>query len=310
MARPTSMTSPDISFLISHCRQPLPQPKPIVFQQDGPAPDLDALKTLVTELAGLRTQLKDGQLGADKVTTSNVPLGVHPGLTDATTADQVRLRIKSFLEAHISGQRLDAMAIAGLPAGAPEPWIFLSMVKVRPGVTAALPNGGFVPVHGPTLDGQQFAQMLTPAGTDPRVVPRPHTNNLNPITCKNAAVSSTSLPVTQRNGVATADVLGIPGLPNDKITHILDTVADPSRSHFFNTDCISCHTETRAAMELLGVNTIPGVDTAVLPDSPWDVRNFGWSPGGSGSAHATVTRRTAAETAAVVTFINARVLGK
>ena len=292
----------------------LPQALPAVqagcLPTGRPVPDLNALKALVTELAALRTRLKDGKLGADKVTTSNVPLGVHPGLADATTADQLRQRIKSFLEAHISSQRLDAMAIAGLPAGAPEPWIFLSMVKVPPGVTPSLPNGGFIPVHGPTLDGQQFAQMLTPEGTSPRVAPQPHTNNLNPITCKNAAVSATSLPVAQRAGVATADVLGVPGLSNDKVMHVLDTVADPNRSHFFNTDCISCHTETRAAMELLGVNTIPGVDTAVLPDDPWDVRNFGWSPGGSGPAHATVTRRTAAETAAVVTFINSKLLGK
>ena len=290
--------------------QALPAAQAGCLPTGRPVPDLKALKGLVTELAAIRTQLKDGKLGADKVTTSNVPLGVHPGLADATTADQFRQRIKTFLEAHISGQRLDAMAIAGLPAGSPAPWIFLSMTNVHPGVVPSLPNGGVFPVPGPTLDGHQLAQLLMPKGTSPRVAPQPHTNNLNPITCKNAAVSAASLPVAQRAGVATADVLGIQGVSNDKIVHILDTVADPNRSHFFNTDCISCHTETRAAMELLGVNTIPGVDTAVLPDSPWDVRNFGWSPGGSGSAHATVTRRTAAETAAVVTFINSQVLGK
>lgn len=186
--------------------QALPAAQAGCLPTGRPVPDLKALKGLVTELAAIRTQLKDGKLGADKVTTSNVPLGVHPGLADATTADQFRQRIKTFLEAHISGQRLDAMAIAGLPAGSPAPWIFLSMTNVHPGVVPSLPNGGVFPVPGPTLDGHQLAQLLMPKGTSPRVAPQPHTNNLNPITCKNAAVSAASLPVAQRAGVATADV--------------------------------------------------------------------------------------------------------
>lgn len=273
-------------------------------------PDLDAFNGIVGDLAALRTKLSDGQLGADKVTTSGIPLGIHPGLADATTESNLRQEIKSFLEKHISGQRLDAMAIAGLPAGAHAPWIFLSMVEVPPGFVPALPNGGFVPVHGPTLDGQQFAQMLEPAGSVPRVVPEPHTNNLNPITCANAAVSTTSLPIAKRTGVSTSDLFAaVPPLA-DKTKEILDVIADPAKSHFFNTDCVSCHTETRRAMDLLKVTDIPGIDSAALPNGQWDVRNFGWSPAPKGSVQATVTRRTAAETAAVVTFINSEVLVK
>jgi len=41
-----------------------------------------------------------------------------------------------------------------------------------------------------------------------------------------------------------------------------------------------------------------------------DVRNFGWSPSGQGRAQATVTRRTAAETDAVITFINSELIAK
>ena len=273
-----------------------------------PVPDLDAFKTIVADIAALRTKLSNGQLGANKVTTAGVPLGVQPGLADATTANNVRQEIKSFLERHISAQRLDAMAIAGLPAGAHAPWIFLSMQKVPPGFVPALPNGGFVPVHGPTLDGQQFAQMLEPAGTNPRVVPTPQTNNLNPITCKSAAVSSISLPIAQRTGVATASLFVNPPPTADKAKEILDVIADPTKSHFFNTDCISCHTETRRTMELLNTKDIPGIDSAALPNGSWDVRNFGWAPAAKGSFQATVTRRTAAETTAVVTFINSELL--
>jgi hypothetical protein len=275
-----------------------------------PMPDLDAFNDIVADLAAIRTKLSNGQLGTNKITTSGVPLGIHPGLSDPTTATNLRLEIKSFLERHISGLRLDAMAIAGLPSGAPEPWIFLSMLGVPPGIVPSLPNGGFVPVHSPALDGSQFAQMLKPAGTVPRVVPAPHTNNLNPITCRNAAVSTASLPIATRSGFATADVFITSPPPADKIKKILDVIADPTKSHFFNTDCVSCHTETRRTMELLNIKDIAGIDAVVLPNGPWDVRNFGWAPSAKGPFQSTVTRRTADETAAVVAFINSEVLAK
>ena len=285
-------------------------------KQDDPAqagclarrrPDLDAFNAIVADLAALRTKLSDGQIGTDRVTTAGVPLGIHPGLADSTTAINLRNEIKSFLEKHVSGQRLDAMAIAGLPEGAHSPWIFLSMVRVPPGVRPTLPNGGFVPVPGPTLDGQQFAQMLEPVGTIPRVAPIPHTNNLNPITCKNAA--ALNLPIAERRGTSTAELFVDPPLPADKTKEVLDVIANPDKSHFFNTDCVSCHTETRRNMELMNIKDIPGIDSAALPNGSWDVRNFGWSPGRA-SVHATVTRRTVAETAAVLTFINSELLAK
>jgi hypothetical protein len=184
------------------------------------------------------------------------------------------------------------------------------MVEVPPGVVPDCPNGGFCAVHGPTLDGQQFAQMLQPAGTIPRVAPFPHTNNLNPITCKNAAAPA-SPTIAERRGVSTADLFVNPPPPADKTKEILDVIADPVKSHFFNTDCVSCHTETRRAMELMNIKDIPGIDSAVLPNDSWDVRNFGWAPpAAKGSFHAEVTRRTAAETAAVVTSINSNLLAK
>src|SRR4051794_6595312 len=184
-----------------------------------PTPDLTAFKQIVAEIAALRSSLRDGKLGANKVTTTGKPLGVHPGLIDATTASNVRDQMKAILERHLSSDRLVAMAIMGLPDGAPEPWIFLSMqflpgdllAKVVPAnVAAQLPNGGFVPVHGPTLDGKQFAQMLNPVGASPRVVPTPHTNNLVPITCVNAAVPANGPPIAKRKGVATADLFPDP----------------------------------------------------------------------------------------------------
>jgi len=275
-----------------------------------PQPDLQKFGDIVADVAALRTKLSDGQLGAHKISTAGAPLGVHPGLADATTATNLRAGMKSFLEKYISAQRLQAMAIAGIPAGAGKPWIFLSIQELPPGVDPALPNGGFDPVHGPTLDGLQFAQLLQAAGTTPRVVPEPHTNNLNPITCKNAAVPTANVLIAARNGVSTSQVFATPAMAPDKTRDILDTIADPAKSHFFNTDCISCHTETRLTMDNLKVTSIPGVNTAALPGGVWDVRNFGWGNAGKAGMQPTVTRRTANETAAVVTFINSEVLAE
>src|SRR5271170_3549021 len=163
-------------------------------------PDTDKFNSVVADVVALRAKLSSGQLGGHAVSTAGVPLGVHPGLADPATANSVRNEMLALLERHLSTQgsgSLGSMAIAGLPAGAPAPWIFLSLLGDH--------AGHFGPAHGPTLDGNlQFAQMLNPVGATPRVVPEPHTNNLNPITCKNAAVSATSLPLAQRNGVATS----------------------------------------------------------------------------------------------------------
>jgi hypothetical protein len=266
-------------------------------------PDLNAYNSIVADVAAMRTKLAAGQLGADKVSTAGIALGVHPGLADPTTVANLRQEIVSLLGRHISAERLDAMAIAGLPAGAPAPWIFLSMAFLPPGTPGAPPNGGFVPVPSPTLDGPQFALMLLKGGSVPRVVPVPHTNNLNPITCKNNA-APVGLPVAERKGVTTADLFVNPAPTADQTKAIADVVADPAKSNFFNTDCASCHTETRRSMDIQGTTPITGIDPKALPNGAWDVRNFGWGDTGKPAFQATVTRRTANETATVVAFIN------
>ena len=174
-----------------------------------PIPDLVAFKQIVSEIAELRSLLRDGKLGADKVATSGKPLGVHPGLTDATTATKVRAEMKAILERHLSSARIVAMAIMGLPANADAPWIFLSMQFVPPGRVPQLPNGGFIPVHGPTLDGKQFAQMLNPWVRIPGLFLHP-TPTILPITCINAAVPANGPLVDQRRGVATLNLFPDP----------------------------------------------------------------------------------------------------
>jgi hypothetical protein len=63
-------------------------------------------------------------------------------------------------------------------------------------------------------------------------------------------------------------------------------------------------------MTLLNVTDVPGIDPGVLPNGDYNVRNFGWSPAIEGAIGGTVTRRTAAETAAVLAFINSQILGR
>ena len=83
--------------------------------------------------------------------------------------------MKAILERHLSSARIGAMAIMGLPANASEPWIFLSMQFVPPGLVPQLPNGGFIPVHGPTLDGRTIRSDVESVGTNPGLLLTPPT---------------------------------------------------------------------------------------------------------------------------------------
>ena len=117
-------------------------------------------------------------------------------------------------------------------------------------------------------------------------------------------------------------------VPALKVKHVPDLIANPQRAHFFNTDCVSCHSESTRRISL-GIGDIQsefrfarpdgvsGVDENVLPQDAkpgpsWNVRNFGWFPGrGLGlNPVATVTTRTANEAADSAAFINKNYLAK
>jgi hypothetical protein len=267
-----------------------------------PKPDIAAFQAVVRDAVALRDQLAARKFGNTKIETAGLPLNVHPGLTGAS-AKPFRDALKSMLEKNLASPRLTSMAVMAL--NAPEPWIFVAMQKV--------PAGGqlvFVPVSGPMLDGKQVAQMLSFRG-DQHVIPAPTTNNQNPITCRHAAFQNPPLPKTDRKGVATADFFD-GKVVESRTKAIVDIIADPKQSHFFNTDCISCHTDTRQGMDRIKNFTVAGVAKQVLPKENWNVRNFGWFPSffRQGAVEPTITRRTATETAEVVEFINKELLGK
>jgi hypothetical protein len=259
------------------------------------APDIASFKAVVLDAANLRDQLASGAFAGTKISTVGAPLGVHPGLANSQTAPLVKAAMAALLERHISADRLQTMALMGTPANQVQPWIFLSIL--RAGQT-------YVPVHGPTLDGTQFAMMFTGSGASPA----PHTNNLAPISCASAAFPPVP-PIASRQGSSTSDV--VPGVSSlATASQTFDLIADPTRSHFFNTDCVSCHTETQRAMAMNIPLNAPGLSPDVIPSTEYVVRNFGWSPAVDGPVHPVATRRTANETAAVVAWINANLLSQ
>ena len=269
-----------------------------------PKADMAAFQPVIGDVVALRDQLASGKFGKAKVSTAGRPLNVHPGLVGASAAP-FRNAVKGFLEKHLVSARLTSMAIMGL--NEPEPWIFIAMQKVP----VEGDQFAFVRVPGPMLDGAEVAQMLNFRG-GPQVVPAPVTNNQNPITCRHAAFQKPPQPVGERKGVATAEFLN-GDASEARIREIVDIIADPKQSHFFNTDCISCHTDTaQPLVRFKGKFKVDGVAAAVLPKEDWNVRNFGWftSFQNPGPAVPTATRRTATETAEVVEFINRELLGK
>jgi hypothetical protein len=96
---------------------------------------------------------------------------------------------------------------------------------------------------------------------------------------------------------------------------LADWVANPVTSHFFNTDCVSCHTESQrrtilnlpaSAFAFKWPDGVSPLDPAVPQKQQWNVRNIGWFPDtfGTGKTSATMSQRTANETAEVVVFVN------
>jgi len=274
-----------------------------------PKANVDAFKAIVADLVALRDTLKNGQPG---VTTAR-PLGVHPGLNDANTAVNTRNEMKALLERHLASKRLTFMTVTALSAGLSSSWIFLPMFNVPPNTDPSSPKGGFVPMRGPALDGHSYAQLFNAAANQHKVVPAPYTNNITGPTCKHAALPIAGPAIDDRLGADTASMMNTLVKSEDERHDVLEEInklVDPDASHLFNTDCVSCHTETRLGIKLLkGTGHITeDIDKRLLPNDPWNVRGFGWFPRPRDPAQPTVSHRVGKETFAVLTFINERCL--
>ena len=232
-------------------------------------PDKGKFGEIVKDLKALKTSAQNA--GAS---TNGKKLGVHPGFKKG---EDFSKQVKSFLKKHLGGEKLSAMAFMGI--NPPEPWIFFAMRKDQ---------DQFVLMQNPSLGGKS-SQMLTFRGGTP-VMPSPQTTNVDKTRGVNtASLISLTDPADNKLGSVV-----FPNLPNLKHKYIPDLVANPQRAHFFNTDCISCHSES-SRRNLLKIDKTPndfqfaipagisGVDESFLPKSKWNVRNFGWFPPSAGA---------------------------
>jgi len=252
----------------------------------GPAPfkaDQAKLAEVINDLADLKA--------ASPAPTAG-PLGVHPGLKTRDAA--FAARVKAFIVKWTAPSRGPLAAISFMGIDAPEPWIFFALKPAA--------GGRFVPAPQPTLGGSH-AQMISFRG-GLEIAPR--STGVN--TGAAGKIVSTA-PLFDDDVAATLDQPAAAGLPQPLRQDIPNYIANPKFSHVFNTDCVSCHTET-TRRQLLSLadhagtfryarpDGISGVDPAVVPRSDWNVRNFGWF-----RQDATITQRAANEIAQSVAAI-------
>lgn len=268
-----------------------PPPTPGVFLRS--IPDRDRFRSFLEDLRTLKSSLESAGL------RTAGPLRVHPGLQARIPGFSAQLR--DFLKRALSEDRLTDMAFMGLDP--PEPWIFFAMRKA--------PDGSFIRVRSSSLGGQD-AQMLTFRGGSP-VMPSPSTLNLAP----HGGVSTAALFKPDVVSLLTAPVFQ--SAPRPLHLDIPDVIANPRLSHVLNTDCVSCHTESTrrhnlsipvgdGMFQFARPSGISGVDEAHLPQSRWNVRNFGWFQQGFQTAP-TITMRTANEAAEAAEFVNREYFG-
>lgn len=269
-------------------------------------PDDEAFAAIVGDLMQLKNDLAAGRIAGKQILTTG-DLDIHQGLADPVTAMAVKDRIKALLEKHLSADRLQAMAVMGLPGNQVEPWMFMAMQRLAPGTRradlpppaalapmfAGVPDAekrasdfldlmlrtGFRAVVSPGLEGGSTTQMLSFEGSG-EVLPAPSTNNENPATCafNQPEAGGNLLPPgpANRKGSSTAVLFKSPDTATVRVNEIVDLIAHAEKSHFFNTDCVSCHTESQRALNLKSGQKFDHVAKARLPHSTWNVRNFGW----------------------------------
>ncbi len=231
----------------------------------GPfAADRAKFQALVDDLAALK---------ADSPAPTTGPLGVHPGL--ATKNAAFLGRVKAFVAKWTAPSRGRLFAMSFMGIDPPEPWIFFALV--------GKPDGTFVPAPQRPLGGSH-AQMISFRGGVEIAPVSVGMNTGQAGKTISTAVLFNSDTKTRLEEPAAA------GLPRPLRREVADYIANPTFTHVFNTDCVSCHTEStrRRALSLPdGDGTfryvrpagVSGVDPTVLSVGPWNVRNFGWFNG-------------------------------
>jgi hypothetical protein len=248
-------------------------------------PDRERFGQIVDELRQIR------QAAIEAGAPTRGPLTIHPGLLHDVPA--VREKLIALLKHHLSESRLRAISFMGIDGR--EPWIFFAMARSK--------SDGSMNLVAPPSIQPALGQMLSFRGLD-RVQPRP---NLLGHKVSTAMLFDDSVRTRLDERVSTDE-----GAP--QFRDVPAIIANPQIAHFFNTDCVSCHSESTRRSKLAITDQssfaferpegVSGVDPAMLPDDGWNVRNFGWGVPLSGEQLPTVSMRAANETAESVAFIN------
>jgi hypothetical protein len=295
--KPATVTVPDaaIHLIFNYVKEF--EPPAVKGDPQIAIPDKDRFAEIVKDLVALKGSLQGAGIKTEG------PLGVHPGFTNDKSRSFAD-KIKSFLKKHLSEDRLWKMTLVGTDKASQ--WIFVALKKQQ--------DGSFAVFRNPSIDGK-CGELLMLLGNKTPVMPLPTTKN-----------------VEGRKGVSTAslfptdDAFGklnqtVPDIPELKYRNIPDLIANPGIADFFNTDCVSCHTESSRRVELriksdpgpylyVAPPGISGIDTSLLPGTPWNVRCFGWGAPETLEdtttpvSPPTATTRTANEAAESADFIN------
>lgn len=272
-------------FVSGHDLAGVPPMKPrAIPDKESYAKVVESLKTLKAECAraGISTTGK---------------LSVHPGFGKPELA--FAAKIKALLATHLTKDRLSAVSFMGVRE--PEPWIFFALFK------PAKHQG-----DEPFARSSQTRMFTFPDDVSPVPV-----NTQFP---EGRGVSTATL--FPKKAKAKLEEPVFPGASDPLLSKmrnrdIPDVIANPQLSHFFVTDCMSCHSEsTRRSLLKITPSDEPyrfrlpegisGVSEAVLPTEAWNVRNFGWFPSflNGGAVSETATVRTGNESAESADFIN------
>jgi hypothetical protein len=233
--------------------------------------------------------------GAD---TDGKPLDVHPGLQleIGERKGEIGESVKSFLKTY--SKNLSAIAFVGTiperPGVVPDEWIFLSgtLSTDSSGVKhfVQIPNLAYHQTKVMTV--KRLARLFDNIGVFQKrndlIIPKPEDDSL--------AISDEIFHLDEAKAMTAEQ------------STIIANVLHPERSHVFNTDCVSCHSNRELMLgsaNAKGRYVIPkGISAYVspkaVPKSSWNLRNFGWSDDNGPS----ISLRTATETASVVDLTN------
>ncbi len=244
-------------------------------------------KAIVDELVAIKHAIQAQGVATDE------KLGVHPGFANPSV--DLTGKLRAFLQRHLPHGRLNTIAFMGIRR--PEPWIFF--------VANRNAAGDFEPLPLRTANGSTAIQFLQ---TDPQKVRPAPTNSQFGTFGVSTMELMTALNLEAEAGLSPVSQLG----RKLKVREIPDVIANPVLSHVFNTDCISCHTESslrsERALPPAGAPLAaegPGSRPEALPGDVWNIRNFGWGIGsGNGEKRATATLRVANEATESAEYIN------